>query len=405
MIQFVVIFNKARYMCTIGIDFGTTNSLVAIYRDNNVELIPNSLGKYITPSVVSLLDDSSVIVGDAAKSRAITNPDLTFRTVKRYLGSDHIYKVGKKAFSAEEIASFIFKSLKKDAENYLNMEVVNAVVSVPAYFNAIQRGAVINSAKIAGLNVEVVINEPTAAALAHGIHDDKEEKTFMIFDLGGGTFDISIVEYDDGLLEVRSSAGDNFLGGENFTDELIKCFCNKVGIISRDLSLGDHCKLYKTIEKAKILLSQNERVTTSIKIDSQEYTTELSLEEFLSESDSLIQRLKKPVLRALYDSEIDVSNIDDVILVGGATRMKFVRDFIIKTMGIFPSHKYNPDEVVAIGAAIQAGLKENNENLQDVVLADVSPYTLGTAVAVLNVFFLYYNKPRYNQIQPIWLIF
>ncbi|MBT4963348.1 MAG: molecular chaperone HscC [Francisellaceae bacterium] len=372
-------------MTIIGIDLGTTNSLVAVFKNNRAELIPNALGDYLTPSVVSFDGHKSVLVGQPAKSRAITHPHLTVRNVKRNIGTNLEYKLGKQKFTAEEITSFILKSLKEDAQRHLGENIEEAVISVPAYFNALQRRATINAAKIAGLKVELLVNEPTAAALAYGINLGDTSNTFMIFDLGGGTFDITIVEYFDGLLEVRASCGDNYLGGENFSEALLEYFCSKSGLKLDEISLTEKGRLVQAIEKLKIKLTSDIIVNITIKLHDQEYCATILRDDFLSHINSLVHRFKQPILRAISDSDINIKELQDVVLVGGATRMPLVRDFIVKTLGKFPCYTHNPDEVVAIGAAIQAGLKQNTKALDDIVLADVCPYTLGTRVVKLDI--------------------
>lgn len=371
-------------MTCIGIDLGTTNSLAAVFQDGRAQLIPNALNETLTPSVVSIDDDSSILVGKAAKERLITHPNQTIANVKRQMGSRQVVRLGEQQFSPEEISAFILRSLKQDAEQFLNTEVTDAVISVPAYFNELQRRATLNAAKLAGLNVDLLINEPTAAALAYGIHAEKNECTCLVFDLGGGTFDVAIVDYLDGLMEVHASSGDNFLGGENFTEALLFYFCQLSGLPQDKLTLKEQHRLLKAIESLKIRLTLEPEVELKIKLAKQEYHALVNRHEFLEEHQLLVQRLKKPIARALSDAKFTASDLQEIILVGGATRMPFIREFLVKSLGIFPRHSLNPDEVVALGAAIQAGLKQNEQALAEVVLADVCPYTLGTSVAKLN---------------------
>jgi len=367
----------------IGIDLGTTNSLVAIWENGKSIVIPNSLNEYLTPSVVGLDDDGEIIVGQAAKERLLSHPNLTVANVKRYMGSDKVVTLGARNFRPEEISALILKTLKADAEAYLNEEVVEAVVTVPAYFNDIQRKATKIAGELSGLKVERLLNEPTAAALAYGLHEEKENR-FLIFDLGGGTFDISIVEYFDGLLEVHASAGDNVLGGEDFTslikhhliahqtDEKIKekqddpfieqLLTRKAEFIKRQLGESGHCEI-------------------TFQVDDIEISWKLSSTEFEKLAEPLLKRLSTPIRRALRDSKFKVKDLDQIVLVGGATRMSIVRSLTTKLFERFPVFELDPDQVVAIGAGIQAGLKSRDSALDDTVMTDVCPYSLGIEVS------------------------
>lgn len=367
----------------IGIDLGTTNSLVAIWRDGKSQLIPNSLGDTLTPSCVSLDEDGSILVGRAAKERLQTHPELTAAVFKRYMGSDKKIKLGKREFRAEELSSFVLKSLKADAEAFLGEAVTEAVITVPAYFSDAQRKATRTAGQLAGLKVERLVNEPTAAALAYGMHEFKDECRFLVFDLGGGTFDVSILEMFDGVMEVRASAGDNYLGGEDITKIMVDAFIEKHAFppkVRNDPRFMQ--QLFAAAEKAKRDLSSEEKAKMEVQ------TTDALLElEFDEESLSklaapLIKRLREPVERALRDTNLRSNQLDSIVLAGGATRMPIVKRLVTLMFGRFPASEINPDEVVAMGAAVQAGLKMKDVALDEVVMTDVAPYSLGVEVAM-----------------------
>jgi molecular chaperone HscC len=367
----------------IGIDLGTTNSLVAIWRDGKSQLIPNSLGDTLTPSCVSVDEDGSILVGRAAKERLQTHPELTAAVFKRYMGSDKKIKLGKREFRAEELSSFVLKSLKADAEAFLGEAVTEAVITVPAYFSDAQRKATRTAGQLAGLKVERLVNEPTAAALAYGMHEFKDECRFLVFDLGGGTFDVSILEMFDGVMEVRASAGDNYLGGEDITKIMVDAFIEKHAFPTKVRNDPRFMQqLFAAAEKAKRDLSSEEKVKMEVQ------TTDALLElEFDEESLSklaapLIKRLREPVERALRDTNLRSNQLDSIVLAGGATRMPIVKRLVTLMFGRFPASEINPDEVVAMGAAVQAGLKMKDAALDEVVMTDVAPYSLGVEVAM-----------------------
>jgi len=368
----------------IGIDLGTTNSLVSIWRDGAAKLLPNALGEQLTPSVVGLDDDGSVLVGMAARERLSTHPQLTAAAFKRFMGSDRNIELGERAFRAEELSSFVLRALKADAEAYLGEAVEEAVISVPAYFSDAQRKATRAAGQLAGLKVERLINEPTAAALAYGLHARDTESKFLIFDLGGGTFDVSILELYEGIMEVRASGGDNFLGGEDFVDLLANSFLaevgEKAGLREQNLEGTLRQTLRDQAERAKRAISGHECGVFDIPWEGKRLRWSLDEETFAALSEPLLTRLKAPVERALRDARIRAGELDQVVLVGGATRMPVVRKLVARMFGRMPSLHLNPDEIVAQGAAVQAGLKARDSALDEVVLTDVCPYTLGTSV-------------------------
>lgn len=370
-------------MTIIGIDLGTTNSLAATWQDSPV-IIPNALGEHLTPSIVGVDDDGKILVGAIAKERLISHPLLTVSLFKRYMGSEKIFNLGEHNFLPEEIASFIIRSLKEDAEKFLGKIVTEAVISVPAYFNDQQRQATIRAGFLAGLKVERLINEPTAAAIAYGLHDKSEESTFLVFDLGGGTFDVSILEYFSGVMEVNATAGDSNLGGEEFVDLTLKTLLRKLDVKHECLD-AKTLNIFREHVVAGIHTLSKQR-STHIAFQGIEGITsiELSRAEFEKICHELISRLRHPIERSLRDAAIAAKELDDLILVGGATRMPLVRSLVSKMFGRIPTSKINPDEVVAKGAAIQAALKARHSALDDIVLTDVCPHSLGLDVATSN---------------------
>ena len=369
----------------VGIDLGTTHSLVAVWQEGEARLIPNALGQFLTPSVVSISDTDEILVGRAARERLCTQPQHTAATFKRYMGTEHVMQLGKRSFRPEELSSFVLRALKADAEAYLGVEVCEAVVTVPAYFNDRQRKATKIAGQLAGLTVERLLNEPTAAALAYGLHQRQHDSTFLVFDLGGGTFDVSVLELFDGIMEVRATAGDTFLGGEDFVEVLIAGFIEQVARpagVSEALHDSQFYRLLRTqAEKAKRDLSLASTATLCVPWQGSELQWTLSEEDFYTLSQPLLARLVAPVERALRDARIRPSALDEVLLVGGATRMPMVRKLVTRLFERFPNVQLPPDEAVALGAAVQAGLKARDKALREVVLTDVCPYSLGVEVS------------------------
>jgi len=367
----------------VGIDLGTTNSLVSVWRDGKVEVIPNSMGEKLTPSVVGLDDQGQVLVGQAAKERLITHPELTIANFKRYMGTDRETMLGKKQLRCEELSALVLKSLKADAEAYLGETIVEAVVTVPAYFNDLQRKATRIAGELAGLKVERLLNEPTAAALAYGLQDRKESR-FLVFDLGGGTFDVSIVEYFEDILEVHASAGNNFLGGEDFTGQIYTdFFCphlDKLGVDIQSIPPRLEQLLRFRSEQAKVQLSSSNKVLMNVQWEEKSFDVEITSDQFEKSVEPLLEKISDPIRRALRDSKLRAGDLDEIVLVGGATRMSVVRSMVTRLFKRFPATQIDPDKVVVVGAAIQSALKSRNEALQDTVMTDVCPYTLGTDV-------------------------
>lgn len=368
----------------IGIDLGTTNSLVAIWRDGKAQLIPNSLGEVLTPSCVSLDEDGTILVGRAARERLQTHPERTAAVFKRYMGSDKKIRLADREFRAEELSSFVLKSLKADAEAFLGEAVTEAVITVPAYFSDAQRKATKVAGQLANLKVDRLVNEPTAAALAYGMHQFSDECKFLVFDLGGGTFDVSILEMFDGVMEVRASAGDNYLGGEDITKVMVDAFIEKHEFPSKVKNDPRFMQqLFAAAERAKRELSSSDKAVMEVQTTDQLLQLEFN-EELLSKvSAPLIKRLREPVERALRDTNLRSNQLDSIVLAGGATRMPIVKRLVTMMFGRFPQSEINPDEVVAMGAAVQAGLKMKDSALDEVVMTDVAPYSLGVDTTIV----------------------
>ena len=368
----------------LGIDLGTTNSAAGIWRDGRAELIPNSLGHVLTPSAVSLDDHEQLIVGLPARERQVTHPERTATAFKRYMGTKRGVRLGQRVFLPEELSALVLRSLKSDAETYLGTSISEAIITVPAYFNDKQRKATRRAGELAGLKVERLINEPTAAALAYGIHEAERETSFLVFDLGGGTFDVSVLEIFEGVIEVRASTGDNRLGGEDFNELLVTALyeAHRQACGSRRPQSG---ALYERIraqaERARRALSNAAHATLRVAWREQSLELQMTAEEFEKRAEPLLQRLREPVVRALKDGKIHGEQLDAILLVGGATRMPIVRRAVARMFGRFPETRLNPDEAVALGAAIQAGLKARDVALREVVLTDVCPYTLGVEIS------------------------
>ncbi|PHV18509.1 molecular chaperone HscC [Janthinobacterium sp. BJB1] len=369
----------------IGIDLGTTNSLVAIWRDGKASIIPNALGEHLTPSCVSIDDDGTVLVGRAARERLQTHPQLTAAVFKRYMGSEKKIVLGTQQFRPEELSSMVLRALKEDAEAFLGHKVEEAIITVPAYFSDAQRKATRIAGQLAGLRVERLLNEPTAAALAYGIRDKEQESKFLVFDLGGGTFDVSILELFEGVMEVRASAGDNFLGGEDFVTVLVDAFLDNSGLRSavgsRPLDPRQQQLLRDEAERAKRLLSDQPSVRMATRYQDKEYSWEISEDKLAQLCEPLLARLRLPVERALRDATIRAAELNEVVLAGGATRMPLVRKLVSRMFGRFPAIHLDPDEAVALGAAVQAGLKMRDAALDEVVMTDVAPYSLGISIS------------------------
>ena len=365
----------------IGIDLGTTNSLCAYYSDEGAKIIPNRLGKPLTPSVVSVDEQGMVSVGETAQEYALLHPDRAADVFKRFMGTDKKYTLGDHTYNAEELSAFVLRALKEDAETYLKEEVTEAVISVPAYFDDKRRKATKRAGELAGLKVERIISEPTAAAIAYGLYEKRTNTRFLVFDLGGGTFDVSILELFENILEVRAVAGDNYLGGEDFTDLLVNEFLQKNEISPDALTLRELGRLHKAAENAKRAFTDEDEVSIVFPYQDEDKEFHISLKDYEALCEPLLEKIRKPVQRSLSDAHIKLSDIDEVVLVGGATKLSTVHNFIVKLFRKFPDTSINPDEAVALGAAIQAAMKERNEAVKEVILTDVCSFTLGTELS------------------------
>ena len=368
----------------VGIDLGTTNSVVSVLEGGEPVVIANAEGSRTTPSVVAFAKNGEVLVGEVAKRQAVTNVDRTVRSVKRHMGTNWTVDIDGKAYTPQEISARTLMKLKRDAEAYLGENVTDAVITVPAYFSDAERQATKEAGEIAGLNVLRIINEPTAAALAYGLDKGDEEQTILVFDLGGGTFDVSLLEIGDGVVEVKATSGDNHLGGDDWdnkvVDWLVTEFKNAHGVdLSKDKMAMQ--RLREAAEKAKIELSSSMQSSINLPYITASADGPLHLEETLSRAQfesltaDLLDRTKAPFHSVLKDAGITIDKIDQVVLVGGSTRMPAVTDLVKSETGKEPNKSVNPDEVVAIGAALQAGVLKGE--VKDVLLLDVTPLSLG----------------------------
>ena len=369
----------------VGIDLGTTNSVVAVLEGGEPTVIPNAEGARTTPSVVAFTPSGEVLVGEVAKRQAVTNPDRTIRSVKRHMGTDWKVDIDGKDYRPQQISAFVLQKLKRDAEAYLGEAVTNAVITVPAYFSDAERQATKEAGEIAGLTVDRIINEPTAAALAYGLDKGDKEQTVLVFDLGGGTFDVSLLDIADGVFEVKATNGDNRLGGDDWDAKIVEWlvtqFKNKHGVdLSQDKMARQ--RLQEAAERAKIELSSASETSINLPYITASAAGPLHLDEKLTRAEfqrmtqDLLDRCRKPFNTVIKDANTSVDKIDQVLLVGGSTRMPAVADLVRElTGGKEPNKGVNPDEVVALGASLQAGVLKGE--VKDVLLLDVTPLSLG----------------------------
>ena len=369
----------------VGIDLGTTNSVVAVLEGGDPVVVANSEGSRTTPSVVAFARNGEVLVGQPAKNQAVTNVDRTIRSVKRHMGTDWSVEIDGKDYNPQEISARTLQKLKRDAESYLGEDITDAVITVPAYFNDAQRQATKEAGQIAGLNVLRIVNEPTAAALAYGLDKGNSEQTILVFDLGGGTFDVSLLEIGDGVVEVRATSGDNHLGGDDWDDRIVEWLVDKfkasAGIdLTKDKMAMQ--RLREAAKKAKIELSSGQSTSINlpyITVDADKnplfLDEQLTRSEFQKITQDLLDRTRAPFQQVISDASISVADIDHVVLVGGSTRMPAVTDLVKELAGKEPNKGVNPDEVVAVGAALQAGVLKGE--VKDVLLLDVTPLSLG----------------------------
>lgn len=365
-------------MAVIGIDLGTTNSLVSVFRNGKIELIPNSVGEYLTPSVVSFGDDGQVYVGKIAREMLVTHPDKTFCEFKRHMGTNFTYTVGDKEYKAEELSALVLRKLKEDAENYLKEEVTEAVISVPAYFNDDKRCATKNAGQLADLKVERLINEPSAVALKHHtLNGDMEN--FIIFDFGGGTLDVSLVEAYDNMVEIRAVAGDNYLGGKDFNEAIAEHF-EKTNFPKESLKAEERNIVLKEAEKLKIALSKQNQASRTFFLKGKEYTMSLSNQELIHIAAYLFKRMSEPIKKVLNDSKMSWDEIDKIILVGGSSKMPVVKQYISSISQVPVVMDENPDESIALGVGMAATIKQRMGGFKDLILSDICPFSLGVEI-------------------------
>ena len=364
----------------VGIDLGTTNSAVALWDGEAAQLVPNALGQMLTPSAVSVLPDGTTVVGQAALERMAAKDGATQVSFKRYMGTDHKLKLDRNTYSAEELSALVLASLRDDVAAQTGQVPTEVVITVPAYFNDKQRKATRRAGELAGLSVRRLINEPTAAALAFGLANRGEHEPFLVFDLGGGTFDVSIVEMFAGIVEVRASAGDNRLGGDDFNAALANALRARLdpdGLLDRLNPERARALLLQAAERTRRVLSDKGEAEFALTVEDRRLAIPVTAADLETAAEPLLRRLRDPVVRALRDSQIDTASLSEVVLVGGATRMPVVRKAITRLFGRFPNSTVHPDHAVALGAAIQGGLIARDGGLEEVRITDVCPFTLG----------------------------
>ncbi len=367
----------------VGIDLGTTNSLVAYFKDGRPHIVPNRLGKNLTPSVISIDEEGQIYVGETAKERMALYPGTCASVFKRSMGTEKKFSLSGKSYTAEELSSFVLRALKEDAESFLGETVTEAVISVPAYFNDARRKATKRAGELAGFKVERIISEPTAAAIAYGLYQNKENSKFLVFDLGGGTFDVSILELYNQILEVSAVAGDNYLGGEDFTTVIENLFYDKFKEIDPlALTEKEANYIHKQADLCKLGFEESRESVMKVIYQEKEYEFKLDIDTYEDALEDLFDKIREPIKRSLSDSGLKLSQLNKVVLIGGATKLSLVRKFVAKLFKTMPDTSINPDEAVALGAAIQAAMKERNKDIKEVILVDVCPFTLGTEVVV-----------------------
>jgi molecular chaperone HscC len=383
----------------IGIDLGTTNSLICVWQNGQPTLIPNSIGEVVTPSAVSLDEDNSILVGHAALSRLTTHPSRSVAAFKRFLGSNKVFELGDQKFTPTELSALVLKSLKADAETFLQQEIHDVVISVPAYFNDEQRKQTRFAAELAGLNAVRLINEPTAASMAYGLHEEQSGNT-LVFDLGGGTFDVTVLEYAMPIIEVHASAGDNYLGGEDFTDEIVKACLREWKLKQPDIPVDDYARLLDLAEQLKCKLSGDQ--VHNLTWLWQDKQWQFSLNEVKAKSIwlSLLNRLRAPVEQALSDARLKPNELEHIVLVGGSSQLGVVRELVTKLFAKLPYRHINPTTIVAQGAAVQAACRLRNADVEEVILTDVCPYTLGIESCSNNASGLFSPIIERNTIVP-----
>lgn len=362
----------------IGIDLGTTNSLAAYWKDGESRLIPNAFGEYLTPSVVSVDEDGTIYVGKTAKERLSSHPDQTANLFKRFMGTSRKYNLGGKTYLPEELSAIVLKRLKEDAESFLGEPVEEAVISVPAYFNDMARNATKRAGILAGFKVERIINEPSAAALACQNLRQEEDAVIMVFDFGGGTLDVSLVECFDNVIEITAVSGDNQLGGQDFDDAICTYFIKKCGLATETLEPETRALIRSCAEKCKRELTENKTAQMVVNCSQVNQKLEITRKDMVAIGAELFERMSKPIKRVLTDSKLPSAEVDYIILVGGSCKMPVVQQYLRHLLNRSDIEALNPDHMIALGAGICAGIKERNEEISDLVLTDVCPFSLGT---------------------------
>lgn len=365
-------------MAVIGIDLGTTNSLACVCQEGQAVLIPNALGETLTPSVVSVEENGEICVGAVAKERLVSHPEASAASFKRYMGTNKVFTLAGNSFTPQELSSFVLRQLKEDAERYLGEEVTEAVISVPAYFNDNQRYATKEAARLAGIHVERLVNEPSAAALTASRSSGEDEGSYLVFDFGGGTLDVSIVDYFDNVIEIVAVSGDNRLGGDDFDEVIARSFCAHHQMDYDSLDRQKKAALLRLSEKCKRELTRQDE--TELVWEAEEKRMPLNNLLLAGLSQSLFDRISQVVGTALRDSSRSMDEIDEIVLVGGSSKMPVVALYLQTQLKRKPCMVASPDEVVAMGAGIYAGIKERRQEIKDLVLTDICPFTLGTNV-------------------------
>ena len=364
-------------MAIIGIDLGTTNSLAATYKDGESVLIPNEFGEYLTPSVVHISKDNNVIVGKSAKEMLVVDPDNTISVFKRSMGLNKKFHLRNRNYSPEELSAFVIKKLVEDAKRELQEEIEEVIISVPAYFDDMRRKATKRAGEIAGVKVDRLINEPSAAVLACRMEDEGEDCVYLVFDFGGGTLDVSIVECFDNVISVNAVSGDNHLGGSDFDNIIARYICEQFSKNFDKLSKEDQSIILKKAEQLKKELSKENAASITIESETINGSVSLTHDKLVELSSKLFNRIKKPVRQALNDSDFALDEISKIILVGGSSKMTVVNMYLYYLFQIELYSFGNPDETVAKGLGFYAGMKERNKNIRDIVMTDVCPFSLG----------------------------
>lgn len=371
-------------MAVIGIDLGTTNSLASVYTESGVKVIPNSLGNKLTPSVVGLDDEGKLIVGEVAKERLITHPERTAAEFKRTMGTDKTYKLGEESFSSQQLSSILLRKIVADAKAHLNEEIDEVVISVPAYFDDKMRTATKQAAEMAGIKCERLINEPSAAALAYLYKHGWKDGTYMVVDFGGGTLDVSIIDSFDSVMEIIAVAGNNHLGGKDINEAIYNHFCLVNNLLDSNLTPEERAIIYRMSETTKIALSTNPLAVMSVCLNDQEYSLTLDNNSLIKIAHESFEKLFEPIKKALKDSRLKPNELEAIVLVGGSCKMPTVASYIEKITGVKPCSDLDPDTAISLGAGVYSGIKTKNQQLKDVVMTDICPFSLGVDCRDMN---------------------